>query len=72
MKRTHHADPHTASLPLPGVDEPVTERDAFVLSPELQRHYTFDQAMHAPAIRIALRNTAEAMRKARRSALDQA
>jgi hypothetical protein len=67
MKRSHHADPHTASLPLPMGDDAITERDAFALTPELQRHLTYEQAMQQPFIRIALKNTAEAMNKARRA-----
>lgn len=59
MKR----DQLTASLPLGSNDEPFNERDALALSPVLAKAYTYQQAMAIPAIAIALRCTAEAVRK---------
>ena len=58
-------DPHTASLPLPPVDEEFTARDALALTPDLARKYSFEQAMAIPAVEICLRCRAEAERRAR-------
>ena len=58
-------DPHTASLPLPEPGEPFTERDAFALCPDLQKRFTYEQAMANPGIAIGLRNVAHAARRAR-------
>lgn len=64
MSHRTSADPHTASLPLPDTGEAFTERDAYALSPVIAKRYTFEQAMATPAIAIALRCTAEAVRRA--------
>lgn len=59
-------DTQTAALPLPSAPGEPTERDAWALAiqhcPSF-RGYTFERAMETQPIAIAIRCTAEAMRR---------